>query len=434
MRLGALVSTPFWYNAILALLKPFYRWRIKKRSENKQQYQLECQQRFGHFLPVKHQHAIWIHAVSVGETNAIQPVVDHYLQQGYPILFTNTTKTGQARAKHLFLERYQHLIDIVYLPVDQRKTIQHFLQHYQPRLLALVETELWANLLDQTHQQGIPSLLLNARLSQKSAKAYAKISGLTQGMLHHLNQILAQDSATQQRFIELGMSPERIHVVGNIKFDMSVPKHFLELAQQLKQDWQLAQRHILLLASTHAPEEQQILTTLKPYLQQSSQLLCIVVPRHPERFDEVMQVCTQLNLTTHRRSQHQTIQANTQVYLADSMGEMWLWYALSQSCFVGGSLNDTGGGHNILEPMLLNVPTITGKKYFNFQHIVDELLQEQAIKIAENTDQVVSYLLLDIQQPQQAQIQVERARQVVQRNQGSLQRHIEAINTYLNIV
>jgi 3-deoxy-D-manno-octulosonic-acid transferase len=150
-------------------------------------------------------------------------------------------------------------------------------------------------------------------------------------------------------------------VVGNVKFDITAPDWVVTKAAQLKQDWQLSNRKIMVLASTHAPEELQLLTELKAALQADQNLLCIVVPRHPERFDEVFQITQQLGLNTKRRSLQQAVDANTQVYLADSMGELWLWYALSQVAYVGGSLNEPGGGHNILEPVALDVATVLGK-------------------------------------------------------------------------
>lgn len=425
------MSSPIWYNALLAILKPIYRWKIKKRAENQEQYELEIRQRFGDFLPVKNKNALWIHAVSVGETNAIQPVVEHYLKLGQPILLTNTTKTGQARAKSLFA-KYDDLFQAVFLPVDEKATVQRFLEHYQPKLLALVETELWSNLLHLARRKQIPALLLNARLSEKSAKSYAKVSSFTRAMLQQLNQIIAQDEETKHRFIALGASEENISVVGNIKFDMQIPEHFVQQAEQLKEQWSLEHRKIMLLASTHANEEYDILSHLQQHLQQNPELLCIVVPRHPERFDEVKQICDRLELCTHRRSLSELIQANTQVYLADTMGEMWLWYALAQSCFVGGSLNETGGGHNILEPMLLNVPTMIGYKYFNFQTIVDEFVAHKAIKVVHSAEQAVEELLKDIQAYVETQQQIDHAMQLLNKNKGSLAKHIQFIDEYLS--
>lgn len=425
-------QTPFWYNFLLACIKPLYRWKIKQRAESDALFQQECIERFGPFQPPKNLGAIWFHAVSVGETNAAQPLIEHYLKLGHPVLVTNTTKTGQARAKSLFLKApYLDLFQAVYLPVDQKALLKQFFNLYQPRLLALVETEIWPNLIAQAKQQQIPCILLNARLSEKSTKGYGKVRRLTQPMLQQLTWLLAQDVATQQRYVELGLEQAKSQVVGNIKFDIAAPEHFVVQAQQLRQDWHLADRQIITLASTHAPEEQSLLKQLQSHLNLNPALLCIVVPRHPERFDEVYQVCQSLNLKTQRRSLQQSIQADTQVFLADSMGEMWLWYALSQACFVGGSLNEPGGGHNILEPMVLNVPTVIGPRYFNFQTIVDEFVAQKGILIGEDAAQVGQQLLACLEDNAQTQQLVRQADQVLQANKGSLQQHIQCLDHYL---
>ncbi|WP_336030556.1 3-deoxy-D-manno-octulosonic acid transferase [Acinetobacter pittii] len=426
------MATPFWYNTALHLLKPFYQWRIKRRAESQELYNQECLERFGPFESPKNVRAIWFHAVSVGETNAAQPLIEHYLKLGQPVLVTNTTKTGQARAKSLFLKApYLDLFQAVYLPVDQKHLLKQFFELYQPKLLALVETELWPNLIDQAKLQQVPCLLLNARLSEKSAKGYSRVSGLTAGMLKQIDWVLAQDNATRHRYVELGLDQQKSQVVGNIKFDIHAPEAFINQAAKLYQLWYLDQRKVLTIASTHAPEELQILQALQPYLRSDPELVCIVVPRHPERFDEVFEICQNLDLITHRRSLNQSIHTSTQVYLADSMGELWLWYALSQVCFVGGSLNEPGGGHNILEPMVLNVPTVIGPRYFNFQTIVDEFIDENGVLIAQEAEQVVAIWMACLAEPEEAKQVVEQAHKVLQRNQGSLQKHIGVINRYL---
>ncbi len=429
---GNCLATPFWYNMALAIIKPLYKWRIKSRAQNLEQYHQECLERFGPFQDVKNQQAIWFHAVSVGETNAAQPLIEHYLKQGHPVLVTNTTKTGQARAKSLFLtEAYENLFQAVYLPADQKMLIREFYQKYQPKILALVETELWPNLIDLSQEFDVPCLLINARLSEKSANGYGKVKKLTRAMLQQLDMLLAQDVATQTRFIDLGMPQNKSQVVGNIKFDIHAPEVFVQKAKELKLEWNLSTRKIICIASTHAPEEQNLLTELKPFLDQNPEFLCIVVPRHPERFDEVFNVAQSLNLNTQRRSLEQTILPNTQVYLADSMGELWLWYALSQVCFVGGSLNEPGGGHNILEPLALDVATIIGPNYFNFQTIIDEFLAENAVKVGKNFAEVTSLLIQCLNEPDFANNMVKNAEHVLQRNRGSLQKHISALDHYL---
>lgn len=426
------MATPFWYNAALTLIKPIYRARIKKRATSPEQLAQELTERFGPFQKPKNQQALWFHVVSVGETNAAQPMIEHYLKQGHAVLVTNTTKTGQARAKALFVKpEFEHLFQAVYLPADQRDLVRDFYQKYQPKMLALMETELWPNLIDIAQEFKVPCILLNARLSAKSAQGYAKVKRLTQGMLNGLTALLAQDQATQKRYIELGIAAQNSQVLGNVKFDISPPTHFIQQAQKLKQDWQLQGRKMLTLASTHAPEEAELLAQLKPALMADPQLTCIVVPRHPERFDEVFAASRALNLTTQRRSLGEKIQHDTQVYLADSMGEMWLWYALSQACYVGGSLNQPGGGHNILEPIALNVPTVLGKNYFNFQTIVDEFVAVDGVKVVNDFSAASQALLALVQDPRQAQALNVAAQQVMHNNQGALHKHIQIIDQYV---
>ncbi|MEZ2902583.1 3-deoxy-D-manno-octulosonic acid transferase [Acinetobacter terrestris] len=426
------MATPFWYNAVLSVIKPLYQWRIKKRALDMEQLQQECLERFGPFQQPKNLKAIWFHVVSVGETNAAQPLIEHYLKLGHAVLVTNTTKTGQARAKSLFLKApYEHLFQAVYLPADQKKLVQAFYQKYQPKLLALVETEIWPNLIDQAQQFKVPCLLINARLSEKSAQGYSKVPGLSRGMLNGLDQLLAQDQATLERFLNLGMSENKSQVLGSIKFDIHAPESFIRQAQQLKQDWNLAARKTITIASTHAPEEQKLLNALKPYLKQYPEIVVIVVPRHPERFDEVFQIAQNLDLNPQRRSLGEVIEPHTHVYLADSMGEMWLWYALSQVCFVGGSLNEPGGGHNILEPIALNLPTVLGKNYFNFQSIVDEFIAVDGVKVVDDAEQAATVLIELLNDYVAAEQLNQQAQQIMLKNTGSLAKHIAVIDQYL---
>lgn len=423
---------PFWYQFVLQIIQPLYRSRIAKRAVDENALQQELCQRFGPFIPPKNTQALWFHAVSVGETNAAAPLIEHYLAQGERILVTNTTKTGQARAKSLFEQKYPDQFQAVFLPADLRKNIMQFLEQYQPQLVLLMETELWPNLIDCLHEKGIQTLLLNARLSAKSARGYARFKRLTVPMLTQLSWIATQDQATQQRFQDLGKTALQMEVLGNIKFDITAPTWVAQQAAQLVEQWSLNTRKVIVLASTHAPEEQQLLQQLKPYLQQDPSILCIVVPRHPERFSEVLDHIQQLGLSVKQRSTGQAVDVSTQVYLADTMGELWLWYAVSDVAYVGGSLNQPGGGHNILEPIALDVATILGKNYFNFQSIVDEFLEKKAVQVVDSPTQAVDGLIELLQQPQQRIAMVQHASAVLEQNKGALQRHIQLIDRFLS--
>lgn len=425
------MQPPFWYQLLLHCVQPLYRWRVKKRSNNSSLLADELRQRFGSLAPPLNTNVIWFHAVSVGETNAAQPLIEHYLKQGKNVLVTNTTKTGQARVKSLFVEKYPSSFQAVFLPIDTQSQIEKFLSQYQPKILLLMETELWPNLLAMTAKKGIPQLLLNARLSEKSARGYAKFKRLTQPMLEQLSWIATQDEATYKRFASLGKKTDAMSIVGNIKFDIQPPEQALKQAEALYQDWQLHHRKIIVLASTHADEEKNILNSFIPYFKQDPQLLCVVVPRHPERFDEVYQVIKDLGLNVQRRSSQQSVEKNTQVYLADSMGELWLWYALSQVTYVGGSLNEPGGGHNILEPIAVNVATILGKNYFNFQTLVDEFVSHHAIQVVTSPEEAADVLYRLLENTQQRQEMVRQANKILKKNQGSVLRHIQLVDQFL---
>lgn len=424
-------TPPFWYQLLLAIIVPLYRLRVWQRSKLQPDYQAEVVERFQIAQTVKNQQVIWIHAVSVGETNAAQPIIEHFLAQGQAVLVTNTTRTGQARAKALFAQNYPDLFEAVFLPVDTVGLMQQFLQRYQPRLFILIETELWPNALSLTAQANIPSILINARLSERSAKGYAKFSRLTRPMLIQLSCIAAQDADTAQRFIALGADTKKVTVTGSVKFDIQPPEFLVQQAKQLKQDWQLHGRPILVAASTHDPEEADIVAQFKTVLVQYPNAVLIVVPRHPERFASVAQLIKPNGFDLFQRSQQHVIQANTQVYLADSMGELWLWYALADMAFVGGSLS-ANGGHNPLEPVALGVPVVMGEHTFNFQAIVEQLMQAHALTQVDNAEQLMQVWLNWLQHPEQAQQAGVAGLQVMQANQGALGKQIGLITQLFN--
>ena len=423
-------TPPFWYQLLLAIIVPLYRLRVWQRSRMQPDYQQEVIERFQIANTVKNQQVIWIHAVSVGETNAAQPIIEHFLKLGQLVLVTNTTRTGQARAKALFAQNYPDLFEAVFLPVDTVGLMQQFLQCYQPRLFILIETELWPNALSLTAQANIPSILINARLSERSAKGYGKFSRLTRPMLNDLSCIAAQDSDTAQRFMALGADKNNVVVTGSVKFDIQPPEFLVQQAKQLKQDWQLQGRPILVAASTHDPEEADIIAQFKTVLVQYPNAVLIVVPRHPERFASVAQLIKTNGFDLFQRSQQHVIQPKTQVYLADSMGELWLWYALADMAFVGGSLS-SNGGHNPLEPVALGVPVVMGEHTFNFQAIVEQLTQAGALQQVESSQQVMQVWLNWLQQPELAKQAGVAGLQVMQANQGALGKQVELVEGLL---
>lgn len=413
------MKPPFWYNLLLILILPLYRLRVWQRSRQQPDYQAEVRQRFGHFAPARQTGVVWIHAVSVGETNAAQPIIQHLLDQGQRVLVTNTTRTGQARVRQLFTNQ----VESVFLPVDTIALMTQFFDQYQPKLIGLIETELWPNLIYLAAQRNIPTILLNARLSEKSAQGYAKFARLTRPMLQQLSRIAAQDQATAARFIALGADHQKVVVTGSLKFDLQPPEQSLQQAEQLRAAWQLEGRQMIVAASTHDPEENQILNIFKVLHQRYTQTCLIIVPRHPERFDRVAGLIEEKGWPLARRSAGQAITADTAVYLADSMGELWIWYALANMAFVGGSLAATGG-HNPLEPARLAVPVVMGSQTFNFAQIVQSLVDAGGLVQVADVSGVYATFAVWCESPEQAKQVGQNGLHMLSANQGALARQL----------
>ena len=303
--------------------------------------------------------SIWIHAVSVGETRAAVPVI-RALRAGYPqhqILLTHTTPTGRQTSSELFGDDVAR----AYLPFDLPFAVERFLAHFKPVQGIILETELWPNLIHCAHARSIPLALVNARMSARSAARYAKFPSLTRSTLAALQYVAAQTEDDARRLRELGAAD--VSVAGNVKFDMQAPPQSAAIAALLDPR-QAYTSGILLLASTRDKEEELILETVHGTL--ASDALIILVPRHPQRFDEVATLLTQRGIAFQRRSANEPVRASTRVLLGDSMGEMFAYYAACDVAFIGGSLLPLGG-QNLLEACAMGKPAIVGPHTFNFE-------------------------------------------------------------------
>lgn len=413
----------FLYTVLLYLTIPFILLRLLWRSRRLPAYRQRWLERFGFSSPISH--AIWIHAVSVGEIQAAIPLIQT-LKNQYLILVTTTTPTGSQRIREVFGDQVSH----VYLPYDLPGALRRFLARAKPKLLILMETELWPNLLHACQQRAIPVILANARLSDSSTAGYQRFSHLTQRMLSQLTVIAAQSPVDAERFLALGANPQHMQVIGNIKFDSSLPADLPKKSSELRAQWG-AERPIWIAASTHPGEEEQILeafTLIKP---KYPQLLLVLVPRHPDRFNSVATLCQQYAYTVARRSCHEKCTSQTEIYLGDTLGELLLLYAASDVAFVGGSLVPVGG-HNVLEPALLRLPIITGPYQFNFADITRLLVEADALDQVTRVSQLaesVENLLRDAPRRQQMG---DRAYNVVVQNRGALARLLVIVNTQIN--
>lgn len=377
------------YTVLLHLALPLIALRLFLRSRKAPAYRLRVAERFAFKLPPLKPGGIWVHAVSVGESIAAAPLVRALLDRHpeLPITVTCMTPTGSERIRALFGDRVQHC----YLPYDLPWAAARFLDRLRPKLAVIMETELWPNHIHQCAKRGIPAVLANARLSEKSARGYARFAALTRPMLAEMSWIAAQTEAEAERFRQLGARPECVSVTGSIKFDLSIDPELPMRAKALRASWRAAERPVWIAASTHAGEDEIVLAAHRRLLAERPDALLILVPRHPERFDSVHVLCRREGFATVRRSSGQPVGASDQVLLGDSMGELLFLYALADVAFVGGSLVPNGG-HNLLEPAALGLPVLSGPHVFNFLEIAARLRDGGALAEVSNASELASLL------------------------------------------
>lgn len=355
------------YSLMLTLMLPLILARLLWRGARQPGYREHIPERFGRYLQPQLKHCIWIHAVSVGETRATEPLIRRLktLYPKRPILLTSMTPTGRATASELF----GGTVTCVYLPYDIVVLHQRLIDHFQPSVLLIMETEIWPNLLHACAHNGLPAFLINGRLSEKSQRGYARIAGirtLVRRALESVQVVAAQSEADAGRFRVLGA--KNIVITGNIKFDLRLEPALVALGET----WRASQRgrRVLLCASTREDEESMLLDAyLKTFDDHARRdLLLVVVPRHPQRFDLVADAINSAGLRFNRRSQGpQEVADNLsmEVLLGDSMGEMAAYYALCDVVIIGGSFLPLGG-QNLIEACAMGKPVIMGQSIFNF--------------------------------------------------------------------
>lgn len=401
------------YTLLLYCAIPFILLRLWWRGRGNPAYRQRWAERFG-FVSASPRPCLWLHAVSVGETVAARPLVERLLRDcpQYPLWITTTTPTGSATVQRLFGGRVQHS----YLPYDLPDALHRFLQRVQPVLLVVMETEIWPNLYAACGRRGIPLLLANARLSVKSLRGYQRVGGLVRQTLQHVRCIAARSQQDTEHFQVLGATAGQIVVCGNIKFDLAVPTGLTAQAQALRHQWG-EQRPVWVAASTHQGEDEIILRVFQQVRQVVPDVLLVLVPRHPERFAAVAELCAQTGLPTVRRSRGETPSPNTAILLGDSMGEMLLWYAAADLAFVGGSLVPHGG-HNPLEAAAFAVPVLSGTHIHNFSDIFPPLCAAGGAVLVEDAAAVQRQVLVWLQQPTMRQQVGAAAKQFFQQHQG----------------
>jgi 3-deoxy-D-manno-octulosonic-acid transferase len=415
------------YTLLLYLLAPLVLLRLGWRGLRAPAYWRRWPERFGFIEPPLGKQVIWIHAVSVGEVQAAVPLIRALLEKYpvYSLLVTTVTPTGSARVKDLFADEVAH----VYAPYDLPGAVKRFLQRVRPQLAIIMETELWPNLFHACHSRHVPLLLINARLSERSLAGYARVKPLVSRTLASLTEIAAQGEADAERFARLGAPRERIRVCGNLKFEQRTPPSLREQAEVLRREWGTG-RPVWVAASTHEGEEEQLLDVLQQLHRQFADCLLVLVPRHPERFASVAELCRQRGVKIVLRSEMRPCDADTRVFIGDSMGELTLFLAAADVAFVGGSLVPHGG-HNLLEPAALGIPAVTGPHVFNFTEICELLLQAGACEKVESVAGLAATLGRWLGDANERHRVGEQGRLVVEKNRGALQAVLAMVDRHL---
>ena len=324
--------------------------------------------------------------MSVGETMAAVPLVRALRAQfpGIDVLITTTTATGADAVVRMFGKSVQH----AYFPYDLPPILLRFLAHFLPRILVVMETELWPNTFAACRRQGLPIVLANARLSARSMSGYRRLTTLSRDTVRGIDHIAAQTNEDAARFVALGADAHRVAVTGSLKFDVELPASVHEQAAAVRRDLGI-NRPLLIAASTREGEEELVLDAFLAIERQLPRALLLLVPRHPERFDAVAQLCASRGMRCRRRSQSNVCVPEDQIYLLDSMGELARHYAAADVAFVGGSLLPYGG-HNVLEPAALGTAVLVGPHTFNFAEIVRLLRVAGGLQVVEDPAQLAT--------------------------------------------
>jgi 3-deoxy-D-manno-octulosonic-acid transferase len=403
------------YSALLWLALPFVLARLAWRARRQAGYLARLAERFGAAPRPGASPVIWVHAVSVGETRAAAPLVER-LRRDHPgagILLTHMTPTGRAAGREIFGDT----VSQAWLPWDYGFAVRRFLARVRPAFGILLETEIWPNLLAECHARGVPVYLVNARLSARSAAGYARLPGLAREALGHLAGIAAQTREDAARLEALGARD--VAVTGNIKFDLALPED-IEARGRALRALLGAQRRIVVAGSTRPGEEALLVDALEAAAP-APDVLVVVVPRHPQRFDEVAALLSSRGRPVARRSLGKPVPPEARYALGDSMGEMLAYYAAADVAFVGGSLKPYGG-QNLIEACAVGRPVVFGPHTFNFESAAEAALAEGAGLRARDAAHAAALLLELLGDDDRRAGMGRRAAAFARANRGALER------------
>jgi len=417
----------FFYTLIFTLLTPFILLRLYWKGIKAPTYRQRWQERLAIYSKQHPQNSLWFHAVSVGEAEALFPLIKRLQADDSKtsILITTTTPTGSSRVKMVLGDTVSH----VYLPYDIPYVLQRFFHHFNPKIAVIMEKEIWPNLFSECGKRKIPLFIINARLSKNSAHNYKKIPSLVLPALNNVTQILTQTEEDRQHFISIGVAQNNLSVSGNLKFDVTISKELLAQGKLLK-DTLFSNRFVWVAASTHKGEEAIIISCYQALKKEIPELLLLLVPRHPERFVEVKALANERKMNVIMRSANKHCSAEIDIYIADTLGELKMLYAAADICFVGGSLVPIGG-HNILEPLAVGTPTLFGPYMLNFKEIATHVISQQACIQCQTEKDIVLSIKNLYQNSVYKQLLIQNGHTFLNKNVGATQNTIQILNTYL---
>ena len=415
------------YSFLILLGTPFVLLYFAMRGLRDRAYLGRWSERFGFIPDPGKRGGILIHAASVGEFNAASPLIKALLKTypELPLTVTSLTPTGSERVKRELGDRVFHS----YIPLDLPGAVSRFLRRLQPRLIIVMETEIWPNLYLQARLRNIPLIMANARLSERSVNRFERLSGFVHKTLQTVTWVGAQSAGDAERLVRCGTDPQHTDMTGNLKFDLTVAASLHEKSTALRARWN-KQRPVLVAGSTHEADENVVIPAFIELLKSLPDALLILVPRHPERFTRTIQQAKAAGLRTELRSQGESCSEAAQCFVIDSIGELMTYYACGDVAFVGGSMGEQGG-HNALEPAALGKPVLLGPNMDNAREIASQLLQcKAASRVNDQQDfcQMAEKILLDgtlrdsMGQAGQA---------LVEKNRGALDLTMEAIGKLL---
>lgn len=401
--------------------------RLLWRGLSHRGYWRRWPERFGAGPPLPAAKLIWVHAVSVGEVRAAQPLVRRLLES-HPddtILITTMTPTGSEQVLGLFGDSVLHC----YVPYDLPGAVARFLNRTRPRLALVMETELWPNLFHECRARSVPVVVANVRMSEHSMRRYLWFKRLTAATLQQASLLAVQSQADAARLRTLGAPEATIRVTGSIKFEISLPASLREVSEVLRDAWG-RDRSIWIAASTHEGEDEQVLAAYDAIKARIPSLLLVLVPRHPERCTAVARLCRRAGHTVTLHSERRAVDARTDVVLGDTMGELQVFFMAGDVAFIGGSLV-RHGGHNPLEAAAVGVPVVFGPHMFNFAEIAQLTLEHAAGTEVRDAAGLARAVLDYLERPERRARAGEAGKRMVAQNRGALDNTLALVGRLL---